>query len=141
MNVGSTGGAAAVGSTGASGASAPSVAKGAEASVAMQGNDAKSAGNNLTDNSINQTVNNYTNVSIKDESSQISTSGFVGLHNMGSCSSQPLGSSSGISPVGQSQEAGLDMEKLIEMIIMMMMLKMMNEMMGSSSAGSSGMSG
>ena len=140
MNVGSTGGAAAAGSMGGAGASAAPMAKGTEAAASMQGSDAKSAGNNLTDNSINQTVNNYTNINIEDNPSQMSTSGFVVLHN--SCSeSQSFGSLSSVEPVGQTQDAGLDMEKLIEMIIMMMMLKMMNEMMGGSSAGSSGLSG
>ena len=80
--------------------------------------------NNLVGNTQTQNVNitNETNNTFN-----MSSENFMQLHNMGSCSS--MQGSQEIAPMGGTQEASSDMQKLIELMIMMMIMKMMSEMM------------
>ena len=142
MNVGSVGGAASAGmpaaGAGSSAGSAavggvPSVGNGSDTSQVSQ--VGKSAGENLNDNSINQTVNNNTTIF---SNTNISTADMIGLRQGSSCGMNGLSSSQSINPMSEGQDMQKMMEKLMEIMMLMMIMKIMEQLMGGSAGASAG---
>ncbi len=124
-----------VGSVGASGAGmgassagiGPSIAPQAAAGVSNAGS-VKSAGGDMIDGSINQTINNNTfNVN-----TNISTQDMLGLHNQcsGGQGINGLSSAQSVNPMGGAQDMDKMMEQLMKLMMMMMIMAMMEQMMG-----------
>ena len=105
----------------------PSIGSQAAAGVSNAGS-VKSAGGDMIDGSINQTINNNTfNVN-----TNISTEGMLGLHSQfgGGQGINGLSSAQSVSPMGGAQDMDKMLEQLMKLMMMMMLMAMMQEMMG-----------
>ena len=135
MSVGAVGASGAgIGASGVS--SAPSIGSQAAAGVSNAGS-VKSAGGDMIDGSINQTINNNTfNVN-----TNMSTMDMIGLHNQsaGHRSMNGLSAAQTVSPMDGAQNMDKMLEQLMKLMMMMMLMAMMQEMMGA--GGGSSMAG